>query len=57
MVVFIASNIKVAKKLLVRVPEKVPGFEFCGIEAEWGDQCLEEGMPGISKVFNQYFRL
>lgn len=54
MVVFIASNIKVAKKLLVRVPEKVPGFEFCGIEAEWGDQCLEDGMPGISKVFNHH---
>lgn len=54
MVVFISSNLDVAKQLLVKVPEKIKGFEFCGIEAEWGDQCLEDGMQGLSKVFNHH---
>lgn len=54
MIVFISSNFEVAKKLCDKVPKKIPGLEFCGIEAEWGNNELTEEMEGVSKVFNHH---
>lgn len=54
MLVFIASNYEVAKKLTEVVPKKIPNITFCGIEAEWGSRELDESIPNITKVFNHH---
>lgn len=54
LVVFIASNYDVAKRLVYAAPKAIPNISFCGIEVEWGNKQLDTNIPGIDMVLNHH---